>query len=223
MGNNDHSAIHPDLRFPVFEIVLRTTTGVEEYEAIINYYRETFVPSEKVVALSVLGYSNSTELVHRTLAFALSPEVRTQDILSAIATLRSSVIGRTELWRFIQQHWDTLYERHCDDIRFLEYFILISIGSFSSIEWYREVQAFFETKDTSKYERSLATCLEGIRMHIMWLERDCDDVEQWLRTNSYLTPELDVELTRCRDQLEIESQLLQHQNHQITSSWTKFE
>jgi hypothetical protein len=187
MRERDMSAIPPDLRFPVFEIVLRTTEGVQEYEDIVNYYRETFIPGEKVVALSVMGYGNSLELVRRTLAFAMSPEVRTQDILSAIATLRSSVIGRAELWNFMRHHWDVLYERHCDDIGFLDYFVLLSIESFSTLERYREVQAFFASKDTTAYDRILATCLEGIRMNILWLERDCKDVEQWLRTNGYLS------------------------------------
>ncbi|KAF9949606.1 hypothetical protein BGZ70_001700 [Mortierella alpina] len=190
MKERDLSAIPPDLRFPVFEIVLRSTAGVEEYEAIVEYYRETYMPDEKVVALTVLGYGHTPELIQRTLAFAMSPEVRTQDILTAIATLRSSVSGRAELWNFMRYHWDILVERHCDDIRFLDYFVLLSIGSFSSIERYREVQEFFANKDTSLYERHLATCLEGIRMHILWLERDRQDVEQWLRANGYLDPNL---------------------------------
>jgi len=187
MRNRDVSAIPPDLRFPVFEIIMRATEGVEEYEDIVNYYRETFIPAEKVVALSVLGYGQSLELVRRTLAFAMSSEVRTQDILTAIATLRSSVIGRAELWNFMRHHWDILYERHCDDIGFLDYFVVLSIESFSTIERYHEVQSFFANKDTTTYDRILATCLEGIRMNILWLERDCKDVEEWLQANGYLT------------------------------------
>ncbi|KAF9296508.1 Aminopeptidase 2 mitochondrial, partial [Linnemannia elongata] len=93
----DTSAIPPDLLFPVFEIVLKTTTGLEEYEAILAFYRETYSPGEKVVALTVLGYGNSPEMIQRTLAFAMSEEVRNADILSALATLRSSVMGRAEL------------------------------------------------------------------------------------------------------------------------------
>ncbi|KAG0312003.1 hypothetical protein BGZ99_009779, partial [Dissophora globulifera] len=200
MGNRDMSAISPDLRFPVFEIVLRTTTGTEEFEAIVNYYRETYMPSEKVVALTVLGYGHSPELVHRTLAFATSPEVRSQDILTAIQTLRSSVVGRAGLWNFVQHQFDVFYERHCDDIRFVEYFILLGIEHFSSLDRYHEAQAYFATKDTSSFERTLATCLEGIRMHILWLERDRDDVEQWLKNNGYLNMDVRDEQSHSRQQ-----------------------
>ncbi|KAG9062875.1 hypothetical protein KI688_005182 [Linnemannia hyalina] len=182
----DTSAIPPDLLFPVFEIVLKTTTGLEEYEAILAFYRETYSPGEKVVALTVLGYGNSPEMIQRTLAFAMSEEVRNADILSALATLRSSVMGRAELWNFMRQHWDVLYERHFDDLRFVEYFILFSIGMFSSVEKYQEVQDFFANKDTSQCDRILANCLEGIRTRILWLERDREDVEVWLKTNGYL-------------------------------------
>ncbi|KAG0346839.1 hypothetical protein BG004_000701 [Podila humilis] len=184
--DRDMAAIPPDLRFPVFEIIMRATEGEEEYDAIVNYYRETFIPAEKVVALSVLGYGQSLDLVRRTLAFAMSPEVRTQDILTAIATLRSSVVGRAELWNFMRHHWDILYERHRDDIGFLDYFVVLSIESFSTIERYHEVQEFFANKDTATYDRILATCLEGIRLNILWLERDCKDVEEWLQANGYL-------------------------------------
>ncbi|KAF9104305.1 hypothetical protein BGX29_002098 [Mortierella sp. GBA35] len=186
MENRDMSAIPPDLLFPVFEIVLKTTTGLEEYEAIINFYRETYSPGEKVVALTVLGYGNSPEMIRRTLAFAMSEEVRNADILSALATLRSSVMGRAELWNFMRLHWDTLYERHFDDLRFVEYFIYFSIGMFSSVERYQEVQEFFANKDTSQCDRILANCMEGIRTRILWLERDREDVEMWLKTNGYL-------------------------------------
>ncbi|KAF8934439.1 hypothetical protein BGZ47_010369 [Haplosporangium gracile] len=186
MANRDTSAIPPDLLFPVFEIVLKTTTGLEEYEAILAFYRETYSPGEKVVALTVLGYGNSPEMIQRTLAFAMSEEVRNADILSALATLRSSVMGRAELWNFMRQHWDVLYERHFEDLRFVEYFILFSIGMFSSVEKYQEVQDFFANKDTSQCDRILANCLEGIRTRILWLERDREDVEVWLKTNGYL-------------------------------------
>ncbi|KAF9421334.1 Aminopeptidase 2 mitochondrial [Podila epigama] len=199
MQEKDMSAIPPDLRFPVFEIVLRTTVGTEEYDAVVNYYRETFIPGEKLVALTVLGYANSPELVHRTLTFAMSDEVRTQDILTAIATLRSSKVGRAGLWDFMRHNWDVLYHRHCDDLRFLDYFVVLSIGSFSSIERYAQVQSFFATKDTSSYERILATSLEGIRKNILWLERDRHEVEHWLSVNGYLGTD---EQRQARDALQ---------------------
>ncbi|KAF9156775.1 Aminopeptidase 2 mitochondrial [Actinomortierella ambigua] len=184
--DRDMTAIHPELRFPVFEIVLRTTEGREEYDAVVNYYRESFNPSEKLVALTVLGYASNDDLVHSTVAFAMSDEVKTADILTAIATLRSSVNGRAAIWDFIRHHWDVLYERHYHDLRFLDYFLMLSIASFSSMERYQQVQDFFSTKDTSGFDRILATCLEGIRRNIMWLERDRQDVEDWLRSNGYL-------------------------------------
>jgi aminopeptidase 2 len=194
MANRDTSAIPPDLLFPVFEIVIKTTTGLDEYEAIMAFYRETYSPGEKVVALTVLGYGNSPEMIQRTLAFAMSEEVRNADILSALATLRSSVMGRAELWNFMRQHWDVLYERHFDDLRFVEYFIMFSIGMFSSVEKYQEVQDFFANKDMSQCDRILANCLEGIRTRILWLERDREDVEVWLKSNGYLAPAALVEV-----------------------------
>ncbi|KAG0372777.1 Aminopeptidase 2 mitochondrial [Mortierella sp. AD032] len=186
MANRDASAIPPDLMFPVFEIVLKTTVGLDEYEAVMAFYRETYSPGEKVVALTVIGYGDSPEMIQRTLAFSMSEEVRNADILSALMTLRSSVMGRAELWNFMRQHWDVLYERHFDDLRFVEYFILFSIGMFSTAEKYQEVQDFFANKDTSQCDRILANCMEGIRTRILWLERDQEDVEVWLKANGYL-------------------------------------
>jgi len=45
----------------------------------------------------------------------------------------------------------------------------------------KEIEAFFKNKDVSKFNLSLAQCLDTIRTNAKWLDRSKDDVISWLQ------------------------------------------
>lgn len=61
-----------------------------------------------------------------------------------------------------------------------------SLFSLSSEADAQDVERFFADKDTSAFVQPLSQGLDSVRSKAKWLERDAQDVEQWLRDNKYL-------------------------------------
>jgi aminopeptidase 2 len=82
--NNDESAIHPNLRGVVFEIVLSHGGSYEEFDAIMKSYHEARTIDQKMIALTGLGYTEHEGLIQRALKFSTSEEVKNQDLIYAL-------------------------------------------------------------------------------------------------------------------------------------------
>ncbi|GMF08886.1 unnamed protein product [Ambrosiozyma monospora] len=66
--------------------------------------------------------------------------------------------------------------------------VRLSISDFTSLEKYDDVVAFFKDKDTVELgvETDLKQGLESIKGKASWIERDRDDVVEWLKDHGYL-------------------------------------
>jgi aminopeptidase 2 len=78
---NDESALHPNIRSTVYEIVLLHGGGEKEYNDIVEIYRKCQTADQKTLILTTLGFVQQPELIKRALDFSLSDEVRNQDII----------------------------------------------------------------------------------------------------------------------------------------------
>ncbi|CAJ0763078.1 15809_t:CDS:10 [Entrophospora sp. SA101] len=154
--HNDESAIHPNIRGAVFSIVLKYGGGEEEFNAIIDIYRKTTIPDQKILVLVSLGHAGQPELIQRALDFAISDEVKEQDIVHSFSGLRANRKSRRALWEFFKKNWDL------------------------------DIESFFKDKDCKNFARPLQQSLESIRINAAWVNRDADDVKQWLKENKYL-------------------------------------
>ncbi|KAK3099125.1 Aminopeptidase 2 mitochondrial, partial [Teratosphaeriaceae sp. CCFEE 6253] len=65
---------------------------------------------------------------------------------------------------------------------------VVSMGTsgFTSEAQAADVEEFFKGVGTKGFERNLAQSLDAIKAKGGWLERDAQDVEQWLKENKYL-------------------------------------
>lgn len=61
-----------------------------------------------------------------------------------------------------------------------------TVSSFTAEADAQAVEAFFRDKDTKSFDQALQQGLDAIRANAKCLERDSDDVEQWLREHRYL-------------------------------------
>ncbi|CAG8485846.1 13015_t:CDS:10 [Cetraspora pellucida] len=184
--NNDKSALHPNIRGTVYEIVLCNGGGVNEFDAILKVYREADTVDQKLVALTGLGFAQQEDLIKRALGFSLSEEVKNQDVIYIFSSLQFNRKSRRALWNFIKENWEILYERYARSLSLFGSIIKFGTDSFSTAADLKDVEDFFSNKDTKDYLRPLQQSLEHIRINTAWLTRDKEDVENWLRTNGYL-------------------------------------
>ncbi|CAG8507897.1 5955_t:CDS:10 [Scutellospora calospora] len=166
--NNDKSALHPNIRGAVYEIVLCNGGGVNEFDAILKIYREANTEDQRLVALNGLGFAQQEDLIKRVLEFSTSEE------------------ARRPLWNFVKENWETLHDRYAKSNYMFRSIIKFSINSFSSESDIKDIEEFFSNKNTKEISKPLQQSLENIRVNTAWLTRDKMDVENWLRINGYL-------------------------------------
>ncbi|RIB04123.1 peptidase family M1-domain-containing protein [Gigaspora rosea] len=182
----DDSALHPNLRGAVYEIVLSNGGGVNEFDAILKVYREASTDDQKVTALMGLGFAQQEDLIKRALEFSISNEVKSQDIIYSLQGLQFNRKSRRALWNFVKENWEIIYNRYSKSLSLLGLSIKYSTDSFSSEADIKDIEDFFSNKDTKDFLRPLQQSLEKIRVNTAWLARDKKDVEEWLRANGYL-------------------------------------
>lgn len=64
--------------------------------------------------------------------------------------------------------------------------VSVSFSKLTSFADAKDAEQFFRDKDTSPYRQWLDQGLEAVRASAKWLERDEDDVKEWLRSGGYL-------------------------------------
>ncbi|CAG8636717.1 14611_t:CDS:2, partial [Dentiscutata heterogama] len=184
--NNDKSALHPNIRGAVYEIVLCNGGGVNEFDAILKAYREANTSDQKVIALTGLGFAQQEDLIKRALEFSISNEVKNQDIIYAFQGLQFNRKSRKALWCFVKERWETFHDLYAKSLGLFGHIIKFSTDSFSSDADIKDIEDFFSNKNTKDFLRPLQQSLENIRVNAAWLARDKKDVEDWLRANGYL-------------------------------------
>jgi aminopeptidase N len=126
-------------------------------------------------ALTAFSYP---ALVQRTLQFAVSPAVRTQDTGQLIAGLLGQSGSREAAWAFVQAQWPTLTQK-------LGTFqgipgIIGALGSFCSRDAGAQVKQFFAKNPVPSAERTLQQALERIENCAVLVERQSPALEAWI-------------------------------------------
>lgn len=182
-GNRE--AIHPELRSPVFRLVL-ANGGKKEYEALLHEFYTAPTNKEKDTALQLLGIAEQPELIQCSLKLPFSDEVRTGESFYPLIGLRSHKAGATAAWEWLQDNWVLLSTKYKDDIVIFQLILSVVVGTFTSTERLHEIERFFADKDTKPYAMRLAQSLDAVRAKAGWLSRDREAVKTWLGEQGYL-------------------------------------
>ncbi|KAJ5610716.1 hypothetical protein N7510_007435 [Penicillium lagena] len=188
-ADGDLSAIHPNIRGSVFTIVLKNGSA-KEYDVVLDRFRNAATSDEKTTALRCLGAAEDPALIQRTLDLASGDEVKNQDIYMPLGGLRNHPAGVEARWTWLKKNWDSIYKRLPPSLGMLGTVIQLSTSSFCTEAQLKDVQEFFDAKDRKGYDRAVEQSYDAIRVKTSWLQRDRDDVDQWLRGNRYLGSKL---------------------------------
>ena len=139
-------------------------------------------PEEYYRFFNALPWFSDPALVQRTLTFAMSPAVRTQDTGTLLAGLLSGPASRDAAWAFVQAEWATLTRR-------LGTFqgiptIIGALGSFCSTEAAALVRQFFAKHPMPSAERTLEQSIERIENCAALVARQAPALTAWLMSAS---------------------------------------
>ena len=178
----DDTAIHPDLRTTVFSTVLKNG-GVAEFDQLVALYKRAASADEKVAVLGALSSGATAELLTKALDFALSDEVRSQDVIYITASIGESPLGRDVAWAYLTTNWTKFFERLGSGSFLLGRMTQDFTASFTSDEKADEVQAYFDKLNYPAIENNVKQGIESIRARARWLSTERESVAAWLLAN----------------------------------------
>ena len=159
-------------------IALTTPAGdAAMYDRLVRVCREATDPDFKESAQHALTRFDSPELVKRTLEYALSDEVRSQDSWALIALLLERRETQDQAWAFVQQHWADMQRKATENsgARVVE-----AAGEFCSVQRRDEVASFFAAHPAEASERTLAKSLDRINDCVRLRAAQEPELRKWL-------------------------------------------
>jgi puromycin-sensitive aminopeptidase len=104
------SPLPPDLATAVAQVVAAAGSD-DEWDLLYSHYKGANNPQDEMRYLHALAGFTQPHLVDRTLALALSDEVRTQDAPFLVAGVLARREGSALAWRAIESNWETMLSR----------------------------------------------------------------------------------------------------------------
>lgn len=75
---------------------------------MIEIYRNPPTPSHKNSAIAAMCATRDPELLKRSFTFAMSDEVKSQDLYSFFASLANNPLSKRDMWAFYQANFDVV-------------------------------------------------------------------------------------------------------------------
>jgi aminopeptidase N len=174
----DPTSLPPSLAAPVLEVA---AAGGDEalYDAYLQRMKAaTNSPEEFYRYFNALASFREPALVTRTLRYALSPEMRSQDTPLLLEQMLASPAARDAAWTFIKQEWPALTEK----VGVFQSMPMIvgGLGTFCSTERAADIRAFFAAHSVPEAARSLTQALERIETCAAVRDRQAAPFRRWL-------------------------------------------
>ena len=126
-----------------------------------------------------LSKFRNPKLLERTLEYAISPSVRSQDTLGLIAAVMKNPAGGKLAWEFVQAHWSDI-----DKVGggFTSGEVVGATNVYCESGLHDQVQDFFAQHKVPTAERTLKQSLESIHTCADLKSRQTPELSQWLQT-----------------------------------------
>ena len=159
-------------------VALATVNGdVEMYERLQQVSQTAADPDLKLAALHALTGFQAPALVKRTLEYAVSDDVRSQDSWTLIAMLLQGRETQDQAWEFVEQHWPEIERKSTTGSGAR---IVAAAGSFCTVEKRDAVTSFFRAHPAGSSRRTLARSIDSINDCIRLRAAQEPELRQWL-------------------------------------------
>jgi aminopeptidase N len=176
---DDYASVDPSIRAVV--VTRAATSGdaafYERYAARLGSAR---TPAEYYLFLGSLAWFEDPALQNRTLAFALTPDVRPQDMGQLLASMLVNPETRRNAWTFVTTNWDRIVARLPEGLTVAGALLADVSGSFCTAAQRQGVADFFERHPLTGNDRPLRRALESIDSCIGLREREQAPLATWL-------------------------------------------
>jgi aminopeptidase N len=140
-------------------------------------------PEQYYRLFNALPLFKDPALVKRTLEYAMTKDVRTQDTGTLLGGMMVQPWSREMTWSFVQTNWQTI-------IKTLGEFqgipsIVESLGAFCSTARATEIRAFFEKNPIASSQRAAQQSIERIETCVALADRQRAPLASWLAANRH--------------------------------------
>lgn len=182
-------SIHPSLRAFVFSTIASSSKLIddEKFDLILQEVTNPTSLDSREIALGALGHINNEELSERLIRYLIKPEIiPTMDAHFLGSTLSANPTTKDAFWKFFKENYDEFYKLMSTNMVVLDRFVKLTLGNYQSMAKHNEIKEFFNDKDVHGFERSYKQVLDNVLINSSWVDRDLNEIKQWLQDNHYL-------------------------------------
>ncbi len=147
------------------------------YDRVMAALKNAKSPEEYYNYLFTLPQFDDPKLMQRTLEFAISPDVRSQDTLQVLASVMGNPAGQKPAWDFVLSHWDAVQKSGGP---FASAAIVGSTGSFCDAQMRDQVVSFYAAHKIESAERTYRQSIERINNCIDLRSQQQPQLASWL-------------------------------------------
>ncbi|KAM7359628.1 suppressor of ER stress-induced death isoform 1-T6 [Cochliomyia hominivorax] len=179
-----NNPISPNLRGIVYCTAVQYGTEAE-WEFAFERYLKSSVSTEKEIILTALGCSKEPWILSRYLRYSISGDmgIRKQDVYRVFAAVSSNVVGQKMAFDFIRNNWKDMIAYLGDSMSNFNIIMKFATKRINSKFHLNELETFIrdELKDTS---RSSQQTIEHVQVNVNWMNKNYQNILQWLRNES---------------------------------------
>jgi aminopeptidase N len=169
------------------DTVFSLTSGngdAELYDRFLQHLQNAKTSEEYYIYLGALSDFSNPKLLERTLEYALTPEVRSQDKLGVIAAVLENGAGERLAWNFVREHWAEI-----DKVisGYVSGEIVAATSTFCDSQLRDEVKEFFSAHKVPVAERTLKQSVERIGNCIDLKSQQSPNLASWLQQRGAAT------------------------------------
>jgi len=147
------------------------------YDRVMAATKNPKSPELYYTYLFTLPRFSDPKLLQRTLDFAISPEVRSQDSLRVITTVMRNPAGRDLAWDFVRSHWDAVAKAGGP---FASAAVVGATSVFCDTGMRDQVMEFFSTHKVAAAERTYKQSIERINNCVDFKSQQEPQLASWL-------------------------------------------
>jgi aminopeptidase N len=176
----DPSSVDRELLFAALPVAVRNGDAAL-YDQILTRLKAAKTPEEQFVYQRILTRFSDPTLLARTLDYAISPDVRSQDSLFVIADVMRNPAGEKLAWDFVRARWSDIVNLGG---AFGGGTIVEATGSFCDAGRRDEVKDFFATHHAPAAERALKQSVERMNYCVDLKAQQASQLATWLLGHS---------------------------------------